>query len=1267
LATMMACYWIFPPIRSFAIASKSNIVACVVFSGMGVFMSLVAERFRRGQEQATAHKQQQAQRESEDKLRQGEEQFEALANSMPQLCWIANPDGWIFWYNRGWYEYTGTKSEQMQGWAWQSVHDPTELPRVLEQWKASIATESPFEMVFPLLGKNGTFRLFLTRVVPVKDAKGKVVRWFGTNTDIDEQKQIETALRNSNSRLDLALEVAGMGEWELDLKTHTASPSLRHSQIFGYEALLTAWSFEMFLDHVLPERRAEVEQRFNSSLVSGVLDFETQIRRADGEICWIWTRGRRVLDEGGQPARVYGIVMDITERKHAEEAQASDRTKLDVALSSMTDGVLISDVHGRFIKFNDAFAAFCRYSNKAECAGRFSELGEHLDLLTVDGEFVPVSARPVPRALRGETATNVEYQHRRKDTGETWIGSYSFSPLRDGAGTILGAVMVARDITERKLTNEILRKSEMLYRGLFNSMNEGFCIVEVIFDPNDRPTDFRFVEVNAAFEKQTGLHQAVGKWMRELVPSHEEYWFEILGKVALTGEPTHFLDEAKAMHAHFDVHAYRVGDPEQRQVAIVFDEISERKRAEEQIQKLNRIYAVLSDINQTIVREKDSQVLLETACRIAVDKGKFRMAWVGMFNPETQGLEPLTSSGAVDGYLKFKRVNMQDPAQTGGPSARCFLSGQHAICNDIEQDPLYLPWREEALRRGFRASGAFPLGVDDRVIGVLTLYASEPGFFDEEELILLDEMAMDISFALEVNGHEEERRKAEEELRWRTAFFEAQVESALDGILVVDHQGKIILKNNRVDELWKMPSAIESDDYPAQAKFVVSKTKNPDQFVEKMEYLYAHPDEVSQDEIELLDGTILDRYSSPVKDKSGKYYGRIWFFHEITKRRQLEEQFRQAQKMEAVGQLTGGIAHDFNNLLGVIVGNLDLLERLVPENEIALKRVHTAQKAAERGADLTGRLLAFCSSVELRPSPTDLHDCVRNMIELGRAVGPDVRFTTHFDDSVPPVFVDAAGLESALLNLVVNARDAMPNGGSLTVSTQLRSLDGSYPLVQAGELEAGRYASVSVSDTGQGMSKETVERVFEPFFTTKPRGKGTGLGLAMVYGFAKQSGGAVRIYSELGHGTTATLYLRLAGAVSQSLPVVAATLPTRALSGIVLVVDDEPDLLDIAIAYLEQAGFTAYQAADGASALDVIEQHSDINLIVTDIIMPGGMNGVELAQTIRQLLPHVKIVYSSGFPADSLAERNVPTLDGPFLRKPYQRTEFEAVIRQALS
>jgi CheY-like chemotaxis protein len=242
----------------------------------------------------------------------------------------------------------------------------------------------------------------------------------------------------------------------------------------------------------------------------------------------------------------------------------------------------------------------------------------------------------------------------------------------------------------------------------------------------------------------------------------------------------------------------------------------------------------------------------------------------------------------------------------------------------------------------------------------------------------------------------------------------------------------------------------------------------------------------------------------------------------------------------------------------------------------------------------------------------------------------------------------------------------MPKGGTLTFSTELIELDDSFPSVRTSELQPGPYVRISVSDTGHGMSKETLERALEPFFTTKGRDKGTGLGLAMVYGFARQSGGTVRLYSELGYGTTVTLYLPPAG---ESVPVVSeiqpADLPVHG-GGTVLVVDDETELLEIAHAYLTEMGYSALRADNAASALNTLALYKEIDLMITDIIMPAGMNGVELAKKARELNPKLKVIYSSGYPSDALVERSGTRVDGPLLRKPYQRAEFAASIQRAL-
>ena len=512
------------------------------------------------------------------------------------------------------------------------------------------------------------------------------------------------------------------------------------------------------------------------------------------------------------------------------------------------------------------------------------------------------------------------------------------------------------------------------------------------------------------------------------------------------------------------------------------------------------------------------------------------------------------------------------------------------------------------------------------------------------------------------------RKDAEKHLAQMEARYRGLMEAAPDGMVVVNQNGEIVLLNvqaekqfgyHRDELLGQNVTNIIPEGFAARliadalrttAEALAQQIGTGIDLIGRRKDGSNFPIEIMLSPLESSEGTLV---TAAIRD--------------ISERKQLARQLYQSQKMEAVGQLTGGIAHDFNNLLGVIIGNLDLLERLVADNEAAIKRVQTAQKAATRGADITRRLLVFSSSEQLKPSVVLLGDSIQNMIELaGHALGAEIKITNHIDASMPPLFVDPAGLESALLNLAMNARDAMPKGGSIIIESKVKNLGSSHLAVHTGDLKAGSYVCVSISDTGAGMSRETLERAFEPFFTTKPRNKGTGLGLAMVYGFVKQSGGAVRAYSELGQGTTISLYLPLTADSSQPVPAGAPKPLSAKPSGSVLVVDDEVELIEIAQAYLAEMGFTGYEAIDGASALEMIAQHSEIDLMVTVIVLPGGMNGVELAQRARTLRPGLKIVYSSGFPAEALAEKSLPLIDGPLLHKPYQRAEFATMVRQVM-
>ncbi len=347
-----------------------------------------------------------------------------------------------------------------------------------------------------------------------------------------------------------------------------------------------------------------------------------------------------------------------------------------------------------------------------------------------------------------------------------------------------------------------------------------------------------------------------------------------------------------------------------------------------------------------------------------------------------------------------------------------------------------------------------------------------------------------------------------------------------------------------------------------------------------------------------------------------------------------EEQLRQSQKMEAVGQLTGGLAHDFNNLLAGISGSLELMQARVAQGRIndLGRYLVAAQGAARRAAALTHRLLAFSRRQTLDPRHTDMNRLVTGMQELiERTTGPEVAVAPVLGVELWTTLVDPGQLESALLNLCINARDAMPDGGQITIETANRWLG--ERAARERDMPPGQYVSLCVSDNGTGMAPDVVARAFDPFFTTKPIGRGTGLGLSMVYGFARQSGGQVRIYSEIGQGTTVCLYLpRHAGEAEAPKDVAELTSAPHAGRGeTVLVVDDEPTVRMLVTEVLEELGYTAIEATDGAAALRIVQSGARIDLLVTDVGLPGGMNGRQMADAARVARPGLKVLFITGY------------------------------------
>jgi PAS domain S-box-containing protein len=510
-------------------------------------------------------------------------------------------------------------------------------------------------------------------------------------------------------------------------------------------------------------------------------------------------------------------------------------------------------------------------------------------------------------------------------------------------------------------------------------------------------------------------------------------------------------------------------------------------------------------------------------------------------------------------------------------------------------------------------------------------------------------------------------RQSQQALRESMARLTAVVETALDGFILIDARGRILLFNPacerlfgyRADEVFQenvkmlMPQAysLHHDDY----------LKN---FLQTGERKIIG---IGREVIGLRkDGSTFPMDLSVGEARQDGAAIFVGIIHDLTGRKETENQLRQAQKMEIVGQLSGGIAHDFNNLLTVIVGNAEHLSEKLASREDLRRIADDICLAGERGAELTQRLLAFGRRQLLQPTAIDCHDMLGSLGKLlRRTLRENIEIKTALNSDVTMAFADRTQLESALLNLALNAQDAMPAGGHLILSSEIASLDEHYQNLHP-EIKAGEYAMIAVTDDGEGMTPEVAARAFEPFFTTKEVGKGSGLGLSMVYGFVKQSEGHLSIYSEPGLGTTLRIYLPH---VATGMPRPSTLDDERTVPeghGTILVAEDDPFVRSSVIRRVESLGYKVVAAVNGNDAILKLKAIPEIDMLFTDIVMPGGMSGWELAEQARIIRPGLPVVFTSGYAREALVEQGRASAQSIILTKPYRKAELAIRLREAL-
>lgn len=1071
------------------------------------------------------------------------------------------------------------------------------------------------ELVGETPAQPGVTRVWRENWLPVRNADGTITGVAVSAEEITQAKAAERALAQSEAQFrTLAEALPGMLFIAKDGGNVYVNGTYAAYTGLPKEALLGAG----WVDTLDPRDLDRCHAVWTEADRVGLpYEVECRFRRHDGQYRWHAVRALRIppTEEGVNEMWV-GTCVDIHESKAAGQEIAAAEERYRTVFNSAAVGIGRVSPDGPFLEINDRYCQILGRSREEIISGGWAEI-THPDDLEEDVALVQ-------KALAGEIDNyTLEKRYVARDGSDIWV-NLTVSTERNPDGTVKFFIAVVEDIAERKAAEAALKASEERYRALFESMEQGFCTIQVSFDEQERPVDYRFTELNPAFTRHTGLPADVlHRPVSEAVPDLERSWFERYGEIARTGVSQRFIDYAEPLGRWFEVYGFRIGEPAERTVALLFTDVSDRVRQEEALRnseqqmrlRLNAIPQMVWSTRPDGLHDFYNDRWYEfTGTPLGSTDGE---GWTAMFHPEDQprAMERWRHSlGTGAPYEIEYRLRHHDG------SYRWVLGRA-------------LPIRDEA-GRIIRWMGTCT-DIDDRIAADRALRESEARL-----RAVIEAMPVGLVFA---NGKGEitgGNRMIEEFLGHRIVETEAIDDYAGDYVAFHADGG-----------------LVESHEYPL-ARVIAGEEERPE----------------LECQAKRGDGSLLWlRYvAAPIKAADGTVTGGVVASINIDREKRLteslereverviaereaaQEALRQSQKLEAMGQLTGGVAHDFNNLLTPIIGSLDLLQRKQTLDERTGRLVDGALASAEKARTLVQRLLAFARRQPLQPKAIDLGRIVTEMSELiASTSGPRVRVEVDVPRDLPPALADGNQLEMALLNLAVNARDAMPEGGTLTIAARRERASASRPP----SLRPEPHLVLSVSDTGVGMDEETRRRAIEPFFSTKGIGKGTGLGLSMVHGLAAQLGGALDIRSVPGMGTSVELWLPVAAGKLRIAGDEPGEVEARG-AGTALLVDDEELVRASTAGMLADLGYTVEEVADGEEALRRVRAGFRPDILVTDQLMPG-LSGTDLAVRLRETLPDLPVLIVSGY-AD--LESLSPSF--PHLSKPFRQSELAAALEK---
>ncbi|HEX7046581.1 MAG TPA: PAS domain S-box protein [Gammaproteobacteria bacterium] len=1125
-------------------------------------------------------------------------------------------------------------------------------------------------------------------------------------------------LKRLNDHLRFAQRIGNIGSMELNVNDGTRTWSDEVYRILGTDRDTMPPTPETIARMVHPNDKPLLDAARERALRGEQTEFEHRIIRPDGEVRHVRERVQLVADENGQPVRLFGTLQDITENKLTRERLQRSEHLIRVAGQMAKLGAWQLDVSEQRVTWSDEMAAI---HDLPPCTS--VSLTEAVRYIAP--EWRPRIRDALSACVREGKSYDLEFEIITANNRRAWVRAIG-QAVHDEQGNVACVQGALQDITQKKETEAEIEKLSRQLTTTLESISDGFATLDkewhITFVNRQaekimqRPREellgnFLWDEyedaVGTVFEKE---YRRAAKENRTV--SFQEYysplniWLDVTVYPSPEGLAVYFRDITDRKRIEAATHESEertrliVENALDAAITITSDSvITAWNRQAEATFGWSRDEAIGSHLYELIIPEEFRDAHRRGVEHfLATGDGPLLNRHTEVTALHRNGHEFPAELSIValkngDDYIfsAFVRdiTERKKTERRIRESEERFRTVAHVTADTVWDWNLLTDtmWWNDGIRSVFgysreemaKSSSAWTEKVhhEDRSRVMASLdeaIAGDAEEWEEEYRFLRKDGAardvLDKGFLIRdetgkavrmVGGIDDITRRKEHETKLQQQA--ALLDKARDAIVVRDMNNRITYWNKSAERLYGWTAeeaigvAVESLFYRDSTVFKDAMQKLMDAAEWSGEIVQRHKD----GHLITVEGVW-----SLVRDDDGTPQAVLAINTDITERLALEEQLRQSQRLESIGKLTGGVAHDFNNLLTVILGNAELMIDQLPEGDRLHKLAEMSRTAAQRGAELTHRLLAFARRQALEPHMIDTNQLVLGMEDLLRRT-----LLENIDIEIIPMddawwaYVDPGQLESVLLNLAINAKDAMPDGGLLTIEINNVELDEEYAASNS-EVVPGRYVMIAVSDTGCGIPAENINRVFDPFFTTKEKGKGTGLGLSMAYGFAKQSEGHIKIYSERDQGTTVKLYLPMAKRIEE--PVTAAPVVEPEVSGSekVLVVEDDDLVRQHAASQLQELGYEVLVADDGPKAMQIIKKESDIDLLFTDVIMSGGMTGRELAEMAKRLRPKLKVLYTSGYTENAIVHQGRLDRGVHLLQKPYQRAELAKKLRNVL-